>query len=166
MDKQKFLTIESELISEFEAMRRASQNIKEILGKYADNKVLKGDEIVGWLGEIYGKILFNGRLVVDANEHDFETDDGMKVSVKTRKGYGSGWNNTSAIPNIEGEDCPTHLMFVHLDDNYTVAEIWLYPWNELLQNNRFEKHMVRGNFRSYRFRVSVGNDSAYLIYKK
>lgn len=166
MDKQKILNLQCELMNEFETIRKATQNIRIILERYADGKVLKGDEIVGWLGEIYGKLLFNGRLVGDENEHDFETTDGKRISVKTRKGYGSGWNNTSAIPKIKGEDCPTHLMFIHLDDDYTVAEIWLYPWDDLLKNNRFKVHKVRGAFRSYRFRVNVENDYEYLIYKK
>jgi len=35
-------------------------------------KTLKGNELVGWLGEIYTKIVLNGHLVDDSYEHDVE----------------------------------------------------------------------------------------------
>ena len=131
--------------------------------QYSDSKHLKGDEIVGWLGEIYGKLLLNGKLVSDDFEHDFETADGKCISVKARRGSSSGWQKSSAIPKITG-DCPTHLMFVHLKNDYTVDGIWLYPWEDLIRSGRFKKHMVRGNLRSYYFRVSPSKDKKYLLY--
>src|SRR5256885_263758 len=70
----------------------ASQvKIKQKLLKYADGKRLKGYELVGWPGEIYVKLLFDGKLVDDRFEHDVETKDGWRISVKTRKGTASGW---------------------------------------------------------------------------
>ena len=73
---------------------------KRIHGKivaHADGKTLKGNELVGWLGEIYGKLLFDGRLVDDREEHDVVTDDGRRISVKTRKGWGPGWKQYSGL---------------------------------------------------------------------
>jgi len=153
------------LQEDFDAILKAKRIVREKLLKYSDGKVLKGDEFVGWLGEIYGKILLGGSLVDDSFEWDFITADEKRVSVKTRKGWNSGWRTTSAIPKVEGEDCPSHLMFVHLDDDYTVERIWLYPWKDLLRSNRFAKHMVRGNLRSYKFRVMEG-DRRYIVYAK
>jgi len=137
--------------------------IKQELSGYADGKTLKGDEIVGWLGEIYGKLLLGGTLVSDDEEHDFEVGD-WRISVKTRKGFGSGWKRTSAIPKIEGEDCPTHLMFVHLNNDYTIRSIWLFPWKCLLENGRFVEHVVRGEHRSYYFTINPERDRDYLIF--
>ena len=134
--------------------------------KYCDNKVLKGNEVVGWLGEIYGKLLFAGNMVDDSCEHDIESSDGKRISVKTRKGWKSGWTQSSAIPKIEGEDCPTHLMFVHLDDDYSVHGIWLFDWNYLCNEGRFRKHIVRGNLRSYIFHLNENNDNTHKIYSR
>ncbi len=129
-------------------------------------KNLKGDETVGWLGEIYAKMLYNGTIVDDMNEHDVETPTDMRISVKARKGYGTGWQNTSAIPKIEGDGCPTHLMFIHLNYDYSIDRIWLYPWEEMFNNDRFKVHRVRGNDRSFKFKVSERQDEAYVIYRK
>jgi hypothetical protein len=125
---------------------------------------LKGNELVGWLGEIYGKMLLGGHLVYDSEEHDVETADSLKVSVKARKGWNSGWKQTSAIPKIEGDNCPTHLLFVHLNDDYSIDRMWLYEWNYLFQNGRFKSHVVRGSHRSYIFTVDDRKDRQFEIF--
>jgi len=111
-------------------------------------------------------MLTGGKLVSDNLEYDVLTSSGDRISVKTRKGNGSGWNTTSAIPKIDMDDeSPTHLMFIHLADNYSVKEIWLFSWEELHRNNRFIEHKVRGNRRSYLVRINKATDDKYLIYK-
>lgn len=140
--------------------------IREQLMQYSDGKVLKGDELVGWLGEIYGKLFLDGRLVSDDLEHDLITKDRKRVSVKARKGNKSKWNRTSAIPRVEGIGCPSHLMFIHLNDDYSVDRIWLYPWQDLQKSGRFKEHIVRGSRRSFYFEVSPESDGKYLKYEK
>lgn len=157
-------SLESELIGIFRQLSALQVSIQKRLELHADGKTLKGNELVGWLGEIYGKLLLGGKLVSDREEHDFECHDGRTVSVKTRKGWGSGWNQTSAIPKIEGNDCPSHLMFVHLDDDYKLDRIWLYPWKQLLGAGRFKSHKVRGQHRSFIFRVDEKKDTVFLIF--
>jgi hypothetical protein len=142
------------------------QRIRERLSEHADGKNLKGNELVGWLGEIYGKILFDGRLVSDDKEHDFVAGDGRRISVKTRKGRAKGWKQTSAIPRIDGNDCPTHLLFVHLNDDYSIDRIWLLDWIELFKAGRFKPHEVRGKHRSYVFQINEKLDRASLVYGK
>ncbi len=164
MDIESFKDVENEFAELFSQLSNIQNTIREKLTNYADGKTLKGNELVGWLGEVYGKYLFNGYLVDDSFEHDVETQDGLRISVKTRKGTGKGWNRTSAIPKIEGDDCPTHLLFVHLDDNYLVDKMWQYPWGELLETNRFKKHIVKGNMRSYFMQVTEKTDSKFLIF--
>jgi len=164
MSRPELEQLESELQKHFGAINEAQRIVKQKLSQYADGKNLKGDELVGWLGEIYGKLLLDGTLVLDDLEHDFETEDGMRISVKARKGKAKGWNRTSAIPKIDGDDCPTHLMFVHLNDDYSVDRIWLYPWQDLRKSGRFKKHIVRGSQRSFIFYVSPKSDGKYLIY--
>ncbi len=166
LDFDSFDRIEKDFDSLFYLLSITQKQIHEKLIEYSDGKVLKGNELVGWLGEIYTKIIFNGYMVDDCYEHDVETDDDLKISVKTRKGSNSGWTRTSAIPKTEGEECPTHLMFVHLDDNYSVSSMWLYPWEDLVKNDRFKKHIVRGNFRSYYMSVNTSKDAEYKIYDK
>jgi hypothetical protein len=142
------------------------KQIKEKLEKYSDGKNLKGDELVGWLGEIYGKLLLNGTLVSDREEYDFITPDNWRVSVKTRKGFNLGWKQTSAIPKYDGENCPTHLMFVHLNDDYSLDRIWLFEWNFLIQEKRFKEHTVRGNHRSFIFLLEENYDKEFIVFPK
>jgi hypothetical protein len=156
--------LESELIGLFRQLSSLQTEIQNRLVSEADGKILKGNELVGWLGEIYGKILLGGKLVSDREEHDFVCPNGQRVSVKTRKGWGSGWKQTSAIPKIEGEECPTDLMFVHLNDDYSIDRVWIYPWERLIQERRFASHVVRGQHRSFIFRVDERRDDKHLIY--
>ena len=155
--------LEQRLAYLLDELSDVQSRILKLLREHADQKVLKGNELVGWLGEIYGKMLLGGRLVDDSLEHDFEANPDYRVSVKTRKGTGANWSRTSAIPLIEGEGCPTHLMFVHLNDTYRLRRVWLYPWADLLDKSRFRKHVVRGNFRSYYFTVREADDEKYCI---
>ena len=90
----------------------------------------------------------------------------MRISVKARKGKAKGWNRTSDIPKIEGAACPTNLMFVHLNDDYSVDRIWLYPWEDLRKSGWFKEHIVRGSRRSFFFQVNLGSDEKYLIYER
>src|SRR5690242_10386891 len=103
--------LEAECRPLFAGLASLQTKIRGMLTRYADRKTLKGNELVGWLGEIYGKLLLDGTLVHDREEHDFICVDGRRVSVKTRKGFGRGWQKTSAIPKFDGETCPTHLLF-------------------------------------------------------
>ena len=165
-ESREFLTAETTLSDDFKALAAAQSRIRGKLQSYADGKVLKGNELVGWLGEIYGKLMFGGVLVADNDEHDFETKDGMRVSVKTRKGNQAGWSQCSAIPLIEGATCPTHLLFVHLTDEYFVRKMWLFPWAKLIEAERFQKHVVRGQFRSYFIRIDERRDQQFCIYAR
>ena len=166
MSTDKIHVLEADLMELFRHLSALQDQIRQRLIPEADGKKLKGNELVGWLGEIYGKILLNGKLVSDREEHDFECQDGRRVSVKTRKGNGSGWRQTSAIPKFEDDECPTHLMFVHLNNDYSLDRVWLYPWSHLAKENRFKSHVVRKQHRSYIFSVDEKNDEEYLIFKK
>jgi len=158
--------LEAECQALFSKLASLQSEIREKLSIHADGKNLKGNELVGWLGEIYGKLLFDGQLVDDREEHDFVSASGFRVSVKTRKGWNSGWKQTSAIAKIEGSDCPTHLLFVHLNDDYSIDRIWLLEWDQLVKAERFKKHMVRGAQRSFIFTIDEVRDKAYLVYGK
>ncbi len=160
-----FQEIEKNLGDLFETLSLIQARVQQRLEKLAGGKKLKGNELVDWLGEIYGKILFDGYLVDESHEHDVETESGLWISVKTRKGFNGAWKQTSPIPQIEGPDSPTHLLFVHLDDSYRVDRIWFYPWHILLEKKRFRVHRVKGVFRSYLFHVEEESDKEYLIYE-
>jgi hypothetical protein len=157
--------LQTQLQGRFQQLVEIETAIRDALIAHTDGKKLKGNERVGWLGETYVKLLFGGKLVHDSLEHDVETPEGWRISVKARKGQGTGWQRTSAIPKIDGHDCPTHLAFVHLDNNYVVDKIWLYDWGRILEAGRFKEHTVRGEHRSYVFFVSERHDQDFLIYK-
>ena len=156
--------LERECKTLFTELASLQDKIREKLSAYADGKTLKGNELVGWLGEIYGKLLLDGKLVHDREEHDFVCTDGSRVSVKTRKGFGTGWKRTSAIPKLDGPQCPTHLLFVHLHDDYSIDRIWLFPWPDLAAKERFKSHTVRGSHRSFIFTLDEKKDKAHVVY--
>lgn len=159
-------SLEVEFQGIFSQLAALQDEIRERLSLHADGKTLKGNELVGWLGEIYGKLLFNGTLVDDREEHDFVASNDFRASVKTRKGWKSGWRQTSAIPKIEGTDCPTHLLFVHLNDDYSIDRIWLFHWEQLAADGRFKRHMVRGAQRSFIFAVDEERDKRFVVYSR
>lgn len=157
--------LEAELKPRFDELFALQIQIREKLTNYSDEKSLKGYEIVGWLGEIYVKLLFDGHLVDDRQEHDVSTRKGWRISVKTRRGIGAGWKQSSPIPKFEGEGCPTHLAFVHLHDNYSLDRVWLFEWPHLCETTRFTAKNVRGKFRSYVFKLDETKDKEFVVYE-
>ena len=62
--------IEKDFSGLFVTLSMTQKKIRELLVEHSDGKVLKGDELVGWLGEIYTKIAVGGYLVDDSFEHE------------------------------------------------------------------------------------------------
>lgn len=164
MSEADFLSLENRLMSQLAAIAVARNRIHETLRGLTNGKKLKGDEIVGWLGEVYGKFWFDGELVDDGLEHDLLTPDGRRISIKSRKGH--VWQETSAIPKIEGEGSPTHLLFLRFSDDYTVHTIWYHHWETLRLAGRFKVKRVRKEHRSYIFRVNQKLDNPAIIYQR
>lgn len=140
-----------------------ADQLRHALTPYANGKLLKGSEYVGWLGEVYTSILLGGSLVDDSYAHDLITPTGERISVKTRMGIQKGWNKSSAIPAALGADCPSHLVFVNLKANGTLRKLWKYDWDFLVRNDRLKPHMVRGQQRSLVFFVDEKYDTSFEI---
>lgn len=160
------LRLQGYIIDDLERLSAIHASLKARLSAHANGKVLKGNEIVGWLGEIYVKELLDGRLVDDSHDHDVEAgaDGSMRISVKARRGRSGGWNRTSAIPRIEGDGVPTHLAFVNLDARYELRRIWLFPWERLAADGRFIEHVVRGVHRSWYVSIREASDDDFLVF--
>lgn len=156
--------LEKKFQTKFWELSLLETKIHEEIKEHADEKVLKGNERVGWLGEIYGKTLYGGKLVDDTHEHDFVANNGrMRVSVKTRKGRKKGWQKSGIVRSIDGEKTPTHFMFVHLNDNYSVDRIWNFPWTYLMQNGRLREKVVRNQMLGWQISIRDTLDGDYLI---
>ena len=142
----------------------ANLEIKEIISKHADGKNLKGDELVGWLGEVYAKFLLNG-AILEADDKDYDVvAANMRVSVKARKGKRAGWTRTGIIPRIDlSEDSPTHLLFVHLNDDYSLKDAWCFDWEWLSSNSRFIQKKVRGSLVGHFFNLSPEGDKEFIL---
>lgn len=166
MELEKIKALEKELSEDLAALKEIESKIFGTLKKYADSKLLKGNERVGWLGEVYCKLLFDGQLVSDKNEHDVESKDGQRISVKTRKSNTASWNITSLIPCIDGTTCPTHLLFVLLNESYVAEKIWLFEWQYLRNNDRFKIKNVKDASRGWYVRIRKKNDNNFVIYNK
>ena len=80
-------------------------------------------------------------------------------------GTKGNWKVTSLIPNNTiDNDSPTHLIFVHLDDEYKVESVWSYPWEYLVNNNRLRPKSVKGVVRGYTLTVKVSLDKQFLVF--
>lgn len=126
---------------ELKELQEINERIVKKLSEHVDERKLKGNEIVGSLGELYAKSFFDGQITKeDTLEYDVIADD-KKISVKTRRktDTSNSWVRTSHISSNQiTENSPTHLLFVQLKDNYEVNRMWLYPWNEELMS-RFKR---------------------------
>jgi len=141
IDISKINKVRDAISSDLNFFLNAQAKIKDSLLDFTDGKNLKGDELTGWLGEIFAKLLLDGTLVDESQEHDFIVlGTGEKYAVKARKGRKGGWNNTSAISKIEGDDCPTYLLFIHFDSEYRIENIWKYD----LGKKKFEERIMDG----------------------
>ncbi|MDO7876679.1 hypothetical protein Q5H93_18180 [Hymenobacter sp. ASUV-10] len=167
LDITKIEKATNSIATDLDALLNSQCKIKDSLLHFSDGKNLKGDELTGWLGEIFAKILFNGTLVDESHEHDFivPTSD-EKYAVKARKGKNKGWNITSAISKIEGGDCPDFLLFIHFDTKYSIESIWKYNWKEILAEKRFKPKKVRGEGNRWYFQVTPTKDKARLVYSR
>jgi hypothetical protein len=133
---------------------KAKNEIYDFLASLSGGKKLATD-LEEAFGEIYGKTLMRGTLVEHGKApFDFTTSDGKRISVKTKKGWAEEWRESGAIIYVNSGLVPTHLMFVHLNDDYTADRIWLFEWDYLGKSNRLwnnalqlipkddEKHLV------------------------
>ncbi|NLD47952.1 MAG: hypothetical protein GX660_12275 [Clostridiaceae bacterium] len=62
MNYNKVIEIQNEMVELFKKLSLIEKEIKDKLSIFSDGKLLKGNELVGWLGEIYGKSLWVIRL--------------------------------------------------------------------------------------------------------
>ncbi len=153
--------IESKLRPLFNQLVNVNRKIKGVLTSMRpSNKTLKGDEVVGWLGEIYAAEILSGTLLANDEEADVKTPT-MRVSVKARKATSSNWPRTSDIHKIKGANC-THLIFLKFDKEYRLENVWLYPWEVV--EERAKPHKSRGNNMGYYFRVKPRKDNNYKKY--
>lgn len=151
------------LMADFSKLMEIQETIKKKLQQHADDKLLKGDEVIGWMGEVYAKMLVKGKLVPDDLDYDVFVNN-MRISAKARKGSGNSWTITSIIPRIEGKDCPTHLMFIKFNTDYSLDRVWLFPWQYLYNEGRFKPKKVRGGNVGYYVQISPSRDKDYLFY--
>lgn len=152
----------------FQAVKRANEDVKRYLQGYiSSGRLHKGYEIVGWYGEIVTQELLGGVVIADdTKDYDVENiEKKERYSVKTRMGTKGNWKVTSLIPNNTiDNDSPTHLIFVHLDDEYKVESVWSYPWEYLVNNNRLRPKSVKGVVRGYTLTVKVSLDKQFLVF--
>lgn len=168
MASSELKALETESKKYFEAVKKANDDVKSHLQGYIKTgRILKGYEIVGWYGEIAIQELLGGEVIADDTK-DYDVVNvvkGERYSVKTRKGFEGNWNVTSLIPsNTIESDSPTHLVFVHLNDEYGVESVWCYPWEDLVSENRLRPKKVKGVVRGYTLSVKKSLDKKYLVY--
>ena len=89
-------TAVQEASKEFSSLMARLSDVDRLIGvllkEYAPEKSFKGAQHVGALGEVYAKLMLGGTLQNEKHSCDLITDAGALVSIKTRKGSGTGWS--------------------------------------------------------------------------
>ena len=75
-------TFANELVELPNQLCEIQNKIRAVVSVYANGRKLKGNELVAWLGEIYVKLLYDGLLADETEEHDVDCNDGKLISVK------------------------------------------------------------------------------------
>lgn len=154
---------ENELRSVLEELAGIHGKVREAIKHYVEGFALKGNETVGWLGEMYVAQLLGGTIKDDSYSYDIKAVNKrgkkMRVEVKTRRKVTGkkGWRRTGIITLKDGEKPPTHLAFVKLAEDYSLSGIYLYPWDEI-DKERLKLFKVKGQQRGYYFRVRDDDD--------
>jgi len=136
------------------------KELRELTGKKA-----KGDQLVSVLGEAIFAALAGGVVIPEEVGEEDVLVGKIKVSVKTRRGTGKGWTQTSLISS-NNPKALDYLAFIHLHSSYLTDRIWLFPWKHLIQSNRIRPQRVRGIHRGFVFHLSPTLDTAFQIYPK
>lgn len=162
IDITKIDTVKDAISNDLDGLVTLFESIRNELGKHADGKNLKGDEVVSWLGLIYSKMIYGNRLYA-GQENYFTDEDGKTYAVKSRKGNSGRWNETGLISEINGEN-PDYLVFMQFNENYKVINIWKYDWATLMNENRFLPKVVKRNRRAWTLTVDVDGDGLWHDY--
>ena len=67
------------------------------------------------------------------------------------------------IRSVHGKNSPTHLLFVHLNNDYSIDRIWRFDWTYLDKKKRLREKKVRGVMIGWQFTVKDVRDKNYLI---
>jgi|AntRauTorckE5430_2_1112549.scaffolds.fasta_scaffold11770_3 hypothetical protein len=130
--------IGKELSPVLESLHQIHKTVHNAIKPYTDGFSLKGNETVGWLGEMYAFQFFGGKIEKDSLSYDLTVTDSAgkveKLEVKTRRvTVGSNWSTTGVIKlnqiandgkfsvDIGNDQNPTHLVFIKLYNNYSLA---------------------------------------------
>lgn len=166
------LTVDSGKVAKFsdkfsEKLRRLellNQEIEEELHELTGKKA-KGDQLVSILGEAIFAALTGGVVIPEETGEEDVLVGKIKVSVKTRRGTGRGWTQSSLISS-NNPNALDYLAFVHLHSSYLTDRIWLFPWEDLIKHNRIKPQRVRGIVRGFVFHLSPTQDNVFQIYPK
>ena len=160
---KKLLQLESKFATRLHKLYKINKRILDELFNITGKKA-KGDQLVALLGEAFIAKLLGGKVIAEESSETDVVVNKKRISVKTRKGSGKGWNHTSTIPtnNVNAVD---YLAFVHLNDSYLVEKVWIFPWKQLIQAGRIKQKTVRGISRGFVFRLSPQNDTIYIHYQ-
>jgi hypothetical protein len=167
--------IGKELSPVLESLHQIHKTVHNAIKPYIDGFSLKGNETVGWLGEMYAFQLFGGKIEKDRLSYDLTVTDSAgeieRIEVKTRRvTASSNWSKTGVIKlkriangskfsvDVDNNQNPTHLVFVKLYNNYSLAAIYKFSIKKLWEDNRLIESTPGKVFRGYTFTLSENTD--------
>jgi hypothetical protein len=135
-----------------------TQELQSLAGK----RVKSGD-LSNLLGEVMVAELLGGRV----DSSDTSSADVLvgqhRVIVRTRRGKGREWNEISGIPP-NAHSAFDYLAFVHLNDSYQVAAVWIFPCKYLLDSGRVRSKPPKGKAQELIFRLLSQEDRDFQLY--
>ena len=173
MNMDRIEAIQRELKDDLNTLATIDHKLKEAIKYYVGEFDLKGNEVVGWLGEMYSCHFFDGEIQPDVISYDILIPGKVeeRLEVKTRRVSKSGKDHgtQSGVIKLTGreQEDPTSLVFVTLTRDYLLQSIYKFPLSEIfggLDNiKRLRSSKVKKNFRGYTLTLRE-DDKQYLVY--
>lgn len=162
INSKKLVELSSKFSEKLHRLELLNREIEEDLHKLTGKKA-KGDQLVSILGEAIFAALTGGVVIPEETGEEDVLIGKIKVSVKTRRGTGRGWTQSSLISSNK-PDALNYLAFIHLHSSYLTDRIWLFPWKHLIKTARIKPQIVRGIHRGFVFHLSPTQDKTFQIY--
>lgn len=180
-DKSKLMTVEdlqqvlknelNLLTSINDRVKKAIEPLVEPLLAEGSNFSLKGNEVVGWLGELYAATLLGGEIESDDKSYDILVKGEAiceRIEVKTRRQSSEKSNSwkRSGVISVDEKDSPTHVVFVKLDKDYRLDEMYKFGWQYLEKEDRLKEAKSNENKRGYYIVLAPTKQEEWMIYPK
>jgi hypothetical protein len=165
--------LEIALAKELALLKSVNETVKKAIEPHVtpllarnSSFTLKGNEVVGWIGELYAATVQGGEIKSDSESYDIVRENGKKVEVKTRRQSKDGstsWKRSGVI-SVDADNPPDYLIFVKLNKDYQLEEMYEFPWSYLKDEERLKEAKSNDNLKGYYIMLAPTIQGEYKVY--